>query len=283
MLKSTLAAALLILASPALACAGKWTKSLDVSVAANQSHTRVHTADVVYEKRTSGLEIKLDGALNGRLGPGRLKNSLKLDYAGSKTKDQSDLWSTPRWTESADQLTADSVYRLDTDFFVQPYGGVNIQTTVFDTNFLGEWAAFRPLQVRDSIGISVPIIDSGDNDLSFRTGVFYQHYLNRGKADRDPATGLETVLEFDGNLAKNIAFTSKAGLYTGIEAVDDFGNPETQSRKAVLEWDNELVITLSKVLAVKINYNVDNKDVSSEQIGYEVDHRTSLALTWQVF
>jgi hypothetical protein len=280
--KTTLAAALLLLASSHV-FAGKWDKSLNLSLAASETHTRIHVANDIYEKRTTGLEFTLDASLNGRFGPGNLKNSLKIDYAGTKTKDQTNPWGNPRWTESSDQLILDSVYRLDTDFFVQPYIGENIQTAVFDTNPPGEWAAFRPMQMRDSFGLSLSIMDSGDTDFSLRVGVFHQHYINPGKVHRDPVPGLESVLEFDGNLAKNIAFTSKAGLYTGIEAVDDFGNPETQSRKAVLEWDNELVLTLSKVLAVKINYNVDNKDVSSEQIGYEVDHRTSLALTWQVF
>jgi len=273
----------LFLAFAAPARAGDWEKALDVSLGANQSHTRIHVAGDIYEKRTTGLELRLDGSLDKNTGNTRWKNSLKLDYAGSKTKDETNPWGNPRWTESSDQLIVDSVCRLKAGFFADPYAGVNVQTAVFDTNSPGEWAALRPLQLRDSLGLSVPIIEKPGNDFTFRAGVFYQHYLNRGKADRDPIPGMEFVLEYDGHLAKNIAFKSKAGVYTGLASTDDYGNFETESRKAVLEWDNKLVITLTRTLCLNVTYNVDNKDVSSTDIGYEIDHRTTLALNWQVF
>ena len=269
--------------SPATALAAGWEKGLDASLGANQSHTRIHAAGEIYEKRTTGLELRLDGSLDKDTGSSRWKNSLKLDYAGSKTKDETNAWNDPKWIESADQLTADSVHRWKGSFFADPYAGANLQTTVFDTNSEGEWAAFRPLQLRESLGLSLPIMDSPGNDFTFRAGVFYQHYLNRGQADRDPHPGMEFVLEYDGDLAKNIAFKSKAGMYTGLASVDDYGNAETKSRKAVLEWDNKLVITLTRALCLNLTYNVDNKDVSATEIGYEIDHRTTLALNWKVF
>jgi hypothetical protein len=91
------------------------------------------------------------------------------------------------------------------------------------------------------------------------------------------------VLEFDGNLAKNIALKSKAGLYTGLAETDDMDNPISQSRKNVLEWDNRMVISLTKLLSINIILNIDNRDISSDEISYEIDHRTELAVDWKVF
>lgn len=278
-----IAAAILLPLASAAAGAQEWDKRLDVSFGANQSHTRIHVNNDIYEKRNSGLEIRLDGALNRDTGASRWKNSLKLDYAGTKSKDETNPYNNPRWAESSDQLIADSVHRWKAGYIADPYAGLNLQTTVFDSNFKGEWAAFRPVQLRESLGLSVPIMDRGGNDFTFRAGVFYQHYVNRGNADRDPAPGLEFVLEYDGSLAKNITFRSKAGMYSGLASVDDYGQAETESRKAVLEWDNTMIISLTRVLCLNLTYNVDNKDVSDTNIGYEVDHRTTLALNWKVF
>lgn len=277
-----LAAALLLALAPS-ARAGGWEKTLDLSLGANQSRTRIHVAGEIYEKKVSGLELRLDGTMNRDTEASRWKNTLKLDYAGSKTKDETNEWNKNRWIESADQLTADSIHRWKAGFFADPYAGLNMQTALFDANNSGEWAAFRPVQLRESVGLSLPIMDSPGNDFTLRAGVFHQHYINPGRDHREAAPGLEAVLEYAGNLAKNIVFKSKAGVYSGLASTDDYGNRETESRKSILEWDNTMVITLSRFLCMNLTYNVDNKDVSSTQIGYEVDHRTTLALNWKVF
>jgi hypothetical protein len=51
----------------------------------------------------------------------------------------------------------------------------------------------------------------------------------------------------------------------------------------VLEWDNRMEISLTKLLPINIILNMDNRDISSDDNGYEIDHRTSLALNWKVF
>lgn len=277
------AACLFLTLADAPAGAEGWEKRLDISFGANQSDTRIHAGNDIYEKRHTGLEFRLDGALDRDTGASRWKNSLKLDYAGSKTKDETNPYNDPRWAESSDQLIADSVHRWKAGYFADPYAGVNLQTTLFDANYRGEWAAFRPVQLRESLGLSLPIMDRDGADFTFRVGGFYQHYVNRGRADRDPAPGLEFVLEFDGRLSKSITLRSKAGMYSGLASVDDLGDVETESRKAVLEWDNTLIIMLTRVLCLNLTYNVDNKDVSDTDIAYEVDHRTTLALNWKVF
>ena len=44
-----------------------------------------------------------------------------------------------------------------------------------------------------------------------------------------------------------------------------------------------MVITLTRAICLNLTYNLDNKDVRSTEIGYEVDQRTTLALNWKVF
>lgn len=274
---------MLFSALAAQARAGGWEKKLDLSLGANQSRTRIHVAGEIYEKSTFGLELRADGSLNKDTPTYRWKNTLKLDYAGAKHKDETNEYNDPKWAESADILMLDTVHRWKAGFFADPYAGLNAQTTVFDNNSYGEWAAFRPVQLRESAGLSLPIMDNAENDFTLRTGFFYQHYLNAARRENDPAPGFEAVLEYEGKLSKVVAFKSKAGVYTGLANTDDSWSPETESRKAVLEWDNLLIITLTNALCLNITYNVDNKDVSSTEIAYEVDHRTTLAINWKVF
>jgi hypothetical protein len=275
--------ALLLQALAGGASAAAWDKSLDVSLGASSNLTRIYVDGQLKEKRSSSLDLHLDGSLNRNGADASWKNSLKIDYSGSRTSDRTNPYNAPKWTENSDQLIADSVYRRHAGFFADPYGGLNVQTAVFDSHFPGEWEAFRPLQLRESAGLSLPITTGAGNEFTFRLGYFYQHYVNRGGADRDPSHGVETVLEFDGNLAKNIALKSKAGLYTGLAETDDMDNPISQSRKNVLEWDNRMVISLTKLLSINIILNIDNRDISSDEISYEIDHRTELAVDWKVF
>jgi hypothetical protein len=69
----------------------------------------------------------------------------------------------------------------------------------------------------------------------------------------------------------------------GLAQTGDFDNPVSESRKTVLEWDNRMEISLTKLLPINIILNMDNRDISSDDNGYEIDHRTSLALNWKVF
>ena len=263
--------------------AGQWDKSLELSLGANHSNVRIHANNQLYDKRTTGLELFVDGSLDGKMGLGSWKNSLKIDYAGSKTKDETNLWNDPHWVESSDDIVIDSVFRFENIFFLHPYVGVNMQSAVHDANQFEEWLAFRPLKLRDSIGLSLPIMNSEGQDFTLRMGMFFQHYLNPDKNGENASHGWETVIEYEGNLAKNISYESKAGFYTGLASTDNYGNPFTQSRKAVMEWNNKIVIQLTKLFTFNITYNMDNKDISDEEIGYEVDHRTSVAINWKVF
>jgi hypothetical protein len=260
-----------------------WTKELDFSFGANHDIKRININGKVYEQRDVGLEFIVNGSLDMDSNFASWDNTLTLDYSGSKTKDETDAWDMPEWTEDSDELTLDSVYSWKTGFFADPYVSANIQTTVYDTNFEEEWAAFRPLQLRESAGLSVPILDAESNQFSFRTGVYYQHYLNITDDKYDPAPGIEFVLEYDGELGKNISLVSKAGMYSGLASTDDSWSHQSESRKSVLTWDNTLKITLGKFLVLNIIYNIDNEDVSSEETSYEIDQRLTLAVTYKVF
>jgi hypothetical protein len=282
-MKNIILILLLSISACSILDAGQWDKSLNLSFGANHSNVRIHANNKLYDTSTTGLEFSLDSSLNGNMSLGTWKNSLEIDYAGSKIKDESNPWNDSHWVESSDELVLDSIFRFETNFFLHVYTSVNIQASIYDTNQYEERLAFRPLQLRDSIGLSLPIMDSENQDFTFRAGFFLQHYLNPVKETEQRSHGWEAVIEYEGNLAKNIVFESKAGVYTGLASTDDYGNPFTQSRKAVLEWDNKIVIQLNKLFTLNITYNMDNKDVSEEEIGYEVDHRTSLAINWKVF
>ena len=261
----------------------KWTKELDVSFGANHDVKRIHINGQFYEQREFGLEFILNGSLDMDTESAAWDNTLTLDYSGSKTKDETNVWDMPAWMEGSDELTIDSVYRYKAGFFAHPYVSANVKTSVHDTNSEEEWLAFRPLRARESIGLSIPMMARSSNEFSLRAGVYYQHYLNAPKGNYDPAPGIEFVLEYDGELGKNISFTSKAGLYSGLASTDDSWSHESKSRKDVLEWDNTLKINLGKLVVLNIIYNLDNKDMYSGEIKYEIDQRVTLAIIWKVF
>ncbi|GEM_PF-1996051 len=273
---------LLLSAVPALAAAGTWEKSLKISLGVTSALTRIYVDHQLLKLRTSELDFHLEGSLNRESDHGSWKNSLKVDYAGAETTDPMDPDKDSAWTESSDQLIADSVYRRKIGSSFEPYAGLNVQTVVYDGGYSGEWRAFKPLQTRESLGLSAPVLSTYAESLDLRAGYFYQHYVNQDRDHRYAVHGVETVVEFNGKLAKNITLESKAGMYSALVKTPDYEDPETKSRKMVLEWDNRLEIALTKFISIDIILNLDNKDVSSKRISYEIDHRTILSVDWKL-
>ncbi|OGS13515.1 MAG: hypothetical protein A2234_09355 [Elusimicrobia bacterium RIFOXYA2_FULL_58_8] len=281
-----LAAGLLAL-PPAADAAGKasWNKELTLSAGFSHSRNRIRLGTEFYDRVHTDLNARARAELDRNSARSKWANTLTLNYASSWVKDETDEYDSPAWTETKDQLVLDTVYRLKTGWFVEPYGSGNFQTSVHDTrrDRDSENRAFRPVQARESLGLIFTVLDGEHDELTLRGGWYHQHYLNSRLFHHDPSYGLEGVLEFDGNLGPAVAYEMKAGAYSGVVETDDSWNRLTESRKCALEWENTLTVSLSKYLKIILAFNMDNKDVSSTEVDYEWEQNTSLALSWKVF
>ncbi|MDD2806522.1 MAG: hypothetical protein PHV33_13300 [Elusimicrobiales bacterium] len=275
--------AALALLPAAAAAEGAWSRELKVAAGFSHSRNRIFVEGYFYDRVKTDLSLKLRGEFDRDSAGAKWANTVTLDYASGWTKDETLDDDHPRWVESKDQLIADSVYRYKTGFFADPYGSGNFQTSIHDTRFDTEFRAFRPVQVRESLGLIFTILDGGSQELTLRGGWFNQHYFNSRLYHHDRLHGLEAVLEYDGRLGPAVEYEMKGGVYTGLVATDDSWNRLTESRKCALEWDNTLTVSLAKHLKLIFSFNLDNKDVSSTEIDYEWEQGTSLALSWKVF
>ena len=269
---------------PAGAAAGEatWEKDLTVSMGFSHSRNRIHVEGQFYDKARTTLEVRLRAEADRNAPASKWANTLNLDYASSWSKDETYEWDKPRWRENRDELTLDSVFNFKTGFFVDPYGAVNLQTSVHNTRSDTEFRAFQPVQFRESLGLIFTLLDTRSQELSVRGGFYNQHYVNSRLFHHDHHHGVEGVLEYDGKLNTSVEYTMKAGVYTGLVETDDSWNQLTESHKCALEWDNTLTVSLMKHLKLIFSFNMDNKDVSSSEIDYEWDQRTSLALSWKL-
>ena len=269
---------------PAGAAAGEatWEKDLTVSMGFSHSRNRIHVEGQFYDKARTTLEARLRAEADRNAPSSKWANTLHLDYASSWSKDETYEWDKPRWRENRDELTLDSVFNFKTGFFVDPYGAMNLQTSVHNTRSDTEFRAFQPVQFRESVGLVFTLLDRPSQELSVRGGFYNQHYVNSRLFHHDHHHGLEGVLEYDGKLNPSVEYTMKAGVYTGLVETDDSWNQLTESHKCALEWDNTLTVSLMKHLKLIFSFNMDNKDISSSEIDYEWDQRTSLALSWKV-
>jgi hypothetical protein len=278
-----LAAALAALPAAAAAEGAVWDKELKISAGFSHSKNRIYVGGYFYDRVKTDLSAKLRGEFDRDAAASKWSNTLTLDYASGWAKDETLDDDTPRWVESKDQLTLDSVYRYKTGFFADPYGSANFQTSLHDTRFDTEFRAFRPVQTRESLGLIFTLLDAGSQELTLRGGWFNQHYLNPRLYHHDHTHGLEAVLEYDGYLGPAVEYEMKGGVYTGFVATDDSWNRLTESRKCALEWDNTLTVSLAKHLKLILTFGMDNKDVSSTEIDYEWQQSTDIALSWKVF
>jgi hypothetical protein len=278
------AAALALLLWPAAALAenGLWEKNLEVNAGFCHSRNRINVQGEFFDKARTTLELRLRGEADRNGAESKWANSLNLDYASSWSKDETYEYDTPRWRENRDELTLDSVFTRKTRFFADPYGAINMMTSVHDSNSDSEFRALRPLQFRESGGLIVHILDTRQQELSVRAGLFNQHYLNTRLPHHERSYGSEGVLEYDGKLNTSVSYVMKAGIYYGFVGTDDSWDRMTESKKSVLEWDNTISVTLAKHLKLIFSFNMDNKDVGSEEIDYEWDERTTLALSWNL-
>lgn len=148
-----------------------------------------------------------------------------------------------------------------------------------DSTSDSEFRALRPLQLRESAGLIVHLLDTAHRELSVRAGLFNQHYLNTRLPHHERSHGAEGVLEYDCRLNPSVEYLMKAAIYTAFVGTDDSWNRMTESKKSALEWDNTLTVKLVKHLKLIFSFNMDNKDVGSDEIDYEWDQRTTLALS----
>lgn len=277
------AACLLALPAAAAAAGGTlWDTSLNVSAGFSHSRNRINVEGQFYDKARTTTELRLRGEADRNADASKWANSLALDYASSWSKDETYEYDRPRWRENRDELTLDSVYTHKTRFFADPYGSLNLLTSVHDSDSDSEFRALRPLQLREAAGLIVHFLDTPHQELSARAGLFNQHYLNTRLPHHERSHGAEGVLEYDGRLNANVEYLMKAGVYVGFVGTDNSWDRMTESRKSALEWDNTLTVKLLKHLKLIVSFNMDNKDVGSEEIDYEWDQRTSLALSWDL-
>lgn len=282
--KAALLAAAWLALLPAGAAAGEaqWETSLNVSAGFSHSRNRINVQGEFYDKARTTTELRLRGEADRNAGGSKWANSLHLDYASSWSKDETYEYDRPRWRENRDELTLDSVYTHRTRFFADPYGSLNLLTSVHDSDSDAEFRALRPLQLRESAGLIVHLLDTVHQELSVRAGLFNQHYLNTRLPHHERSHGAEGVLEYDGKLSPGVEYLMKAGVYTGFVGTDDSWDSMTESKKCALEWDNTLTVKLVKHLKLIFSFNMDNKDVGSEEIDYEWDQRTTIALSWDL-
>ena len=263
----------------------KWTKTLNFAFTLNQSKSKIGSTGTLYSKESLNYGILIDGELTEDVEKYNWKNTLKLDCSTTKTKDETDTTSTGKWAESNDALKIDSVRRWKTFRDLNPYAALNLQTSIRDANFANEWIAFRPFQLRESAGLSSPLLSQEKQELIARTGLFFQHYANNPASSGlyEKSSGMELVLDYKNKVAENMSLTSKAGFYSSFNATQDPWNTLTKSKKIRLEWDNTLIATLNKYLSFNISWNIDNIDTTSSHANYEWEETLNIALNWKVF
>ncbi|MEA3306871.1 MAG: DUF3078 domain-containing protein [Elusimicrobiota bacterium] len=262
-----------------------WTKSLNFALTVNQSKSKIGQTGRLYSKESLNYGILVNGELTENIEKYNWKNTLNLEYSSSKNKDESDPALSGKWTESNDKLVIDSIRRWKTVKVINPYLAMNIQTSIRDANYINEWMAFRPLQLRESAGIGSPLIEREKQELVLRTGCFVQHYLNspRNTGLYEKSNGLELVLDYKNTVRKNITFSSKAGFYSSFNKTKDPWNALTKSKKIKLEWDNTLISSITKYISLNVSWNVDNIDMTSSHANYEWEEKLNIALNWKVF
>ncbi len=263
----------------------QWTKSLNFALTLNQSKSKTGKTGALYSKESLNYGVLVNGDLTKDTERFNWKNILKFEYSNTKSKDSDNPSANEKWTESNDKLIIDSVIRWKTSKAINLYAAGNIRTSVKNSNYINEWRAFRPLQLRESAGIGSPIISMKKQELLARTGCFAQHYANAPPDSGlyESSSGVELVFDYKNNVASNLSFSAKAGFYSNLGATKDPWNLETKSKKIKFEWDNTLIAALTKYISLNITWNIDNIDMTSDNANYEWEEKLNLALNWKVF
>jgi hypothetical protein len=256
----------------------EWTKSLDVALTLSQSKSKVGAEDPQSENSSLSYGLLVNGELTKDNPRANWKNTLKLEYARSKNKVAG---VGGDWSEDIDKLTIDSMYRWKFYPKFNPYAALNTQNAILDSNFAGELKAFRPIQLRESAGVSSPIIEKPNENLVARAGIYHEHLIN-DPAKQDNVTGIELVFDYKNQFKDDMLFLSKLGFYSGLTKVANSWELE-KSTNIKMEWDNTLLVKLSKYINMNLSLNILNRDISNSDVEYEWDQKLNLAFNYKVF
>ncbi len=281
----------ILLLSNTVLYAGDWTKSLNIAVIFNQSMSKTNASGDI--KQNSGINygLLINGDLTSDNEKRNWKNTLKLEYARSRSTSKIGSTSTTStdWTEDIDKLTLDSIHRWKVRKYINPYCAANLQTTMLDAEKIKpEWKAFRHVQLRESAGIGSPIIDKKNQQLIGRLGIYIEHFVNAPSYQQyNSSNGIELVFDYKNKLNENSDFTSKLGLYSSLKETNDPAgvnwNVAGKSKKIKMEFDNTLISKLTKYLNVVISYSVRNIDIAESKAHFEWEEKLNLAFNYKVF
>lgn len=263
--------------------ASPWKKSLILSFTVSQSKAQYTGYDgSLAQKEVLSLGAMINGEFVRNTRISNWKNTLKVEYARTKAYDESTTFINKNWYEDLDQLMVDSVYRVKFQKHINPYLAVNMDTCMFDVDYLNEWKAFHPVQLRESGGLGIPIVIYNGHEFITRIGLFFQNYLRPEYFDEN-FNGLEVVLDYKGKLSETSIITSKMGLYRSTYEVIDVDDTTFEKEYIKMEWYNTLSTPITKFLNINASFNLYNTDITDETVNYEWEQNIFLSFYYNIF
>ncbi len=262
---------------------GIWKEALSVSFAVNQAKS-VYADEYgsLLVKESINLGVYLNGELTRDTDKNNWKNVLKLEYSRSRVYDEGYAGSSKDWLEDLDQLLLDSVFRWKLGKHINPYIACNFDTSIIDVGHFNEWEAFKPVQVRESGGISVPVISNDKQELIGRIGFFVQNYINKTEYDEN-FNGIEGVIDYEFNIRDDSALTSKLELFSSEYEIIEYDDSITEKQYIELKWDNTLVTPITRFISVNVSFNIFNTDITDKEIDYEWEQKLYLSIYYDIF
>lgn len=265
--------------------ASDWEKSLDLGITVNHSKSKTNATGNMADTQNVTLGFVIDGMWEKDTEFINWKNSLNLDYAKSKaSKRTGTVGIGSTWVEDIDQLTIDSVRMWKRHNLTSLYVAGNIQTSILDTTDSDNWESFRPVQVRESGGMGFIFVDGEKEDLTGRLGAFYQHYINKPDAGiYDNSAGLEMVVDYFKAFTEITKLKSKLGIYGDL--VDTYApwDISMKTKKVRFEFDNSFTSQLMKNIKLRLSFNVDNIDITDNNVNYEWEEKIDLIFSRKIF
>ncbi len=257
-------------------------KSLTLSLTISQAKSETSGSGYgqTYSKEILNLGIFVYGNLIKDTEKFNWKNTLDIEYALSRYIDEFSANSNTDWFENEDQFVINSVYMRKFSKWINPYIAINLDTSMYDTDFLFEWKAFRPVQLRESGGIGFPFISGDNQELTVRIGLFYQHYINSPDNLDQNFGGKELIVECKNQINKRTLLTSKLGLFSSMAEIIDFDNSIYEKDIIELDWDATITTSLTKYLNLNLYFNLKNIDLTDNDANFEWEQRINLAFTY---
>jgi len=259
-----------------------WTNAMSLSFTLNQSKARYSSYGPMATKETINLGFLLYGEFIRDTLKSNWKNLLKIEYARSRYYDDSSFISKKQWIEDKDQLLIDSVFRWKYRKYINPYAAENFDTCIINIDYPYEWGAFEPVQLRESGGLSIPVVSRNGHELTSRTGFFIQHYINSPGNIDEPFNGAEMVIEYTGPLNKDSLITSKLGLYSNSGELEDTDGTIEKRIFVQLESDSTMFLSITKILGINMELNVFNIDITDSDANYEWEQKINLLIKFNI-